>query len=258
MNALRENPAKNRVLRNMHSFMTIAVILLGTLYVIFFAFFPTPLTLGKALGEFGYHEVIPPSNLFGPGTFNSVEDIGNQSVKLHPTCNIEPHVLERLWKEYPTVDKLMQAQLSREFDVSSKFTKNLESVISGKQIKVAHLSLQNVRIVLLTQENLLKLRDRYLKGTCEQAIIHNTKNGACVRQSQEVLKADLVYTVSFEENANMKQHVSSGMQKSKHTLGLERASDAENIVSGKQLFYGVKLSPKCLLLNDSMFVLNES
>ena len=258
MNTLRERSANKGVLQNMHSLMTIAVFILGTLYAIYFVISPTPVTLGKVLREFGYHEVIPPSNLFGPGTFNSVEDIGNQSVKLHPTCNIEPYVLERLWEEYPTVDKLMHAQLSREFDVTSEFMRNLESVISGKQIKVAHLSLQNVRIVLLTQENLLKLRDRYLKGTCEQAIIHNTKNGACVKQSKAVLKADLVYTVSFEENANMKQHISNGTQKIKHTFGLERVSDAENIVSGKQLFYGVKLSPKCLLLNDSMFALNES
>lgn len=258
MNSFRESPARKSLLRYSYIAMTVASTVTGTALLIYFVFIHASPTLGKVLNEFGYHEVVPPFEQYGPGTFNSVVQVGDQSVKLHPICKMEPGILEGLWKESPKVNKQMMAHFSHEFDVSSEFLKSLKSSMPGKRIKVAHMSLRNMRIVVLSQEDLLRIRDQYLKGGCEHAIAHKTKNGACVRQSKEVLRADLVYTFHFKEGINSMHHMSATQQETKYSMGLGGIFDTDNIISGKKLFYGVKLSPHCILKDEPTLALNES
>lgn len=258
MNDFRQSLAHKGLVRNSYLTMAVAFAVTGTVtLIIYLIYFHAPPTLGEVLNEFGYQEIVPPSKLYGPGTFNSVEQISDQSVKLHPTCNMDPGILQGLWEESPTVDREMAAHFSRDFDISSELSKSLKFKMSGKQIKDVHLSLRNMRVVVLTQENLLKLRDQYLKGSCEEAIIHNTRNGGCVRQSKEILQADLVYTVRVRDDIHSTHHITAARQEGKHNLGLGGNADTDQTVSGEKLFYGVKLSSGCFMINESTLALSK-
>lgn len=258
MNGFRQSLAHKGLFRNSYLTMAVAFTVTGiATLMIYLIFFHAPPTLGEVLNEFGYQEIVPPSKLYGPGTFNSVEQVRDQSVKLHPTCNMDPRILEGLWNESPTVQQEMTARFSRDFDISSELLKSLKSSMSGKQIEDVHLSLRNMRIVVLTQENLLKLRDQYLKGTCEEAIIENVRNGACVRQSEEVLQADLVYIDRVEDTVNSTHHNSAARQEGKVTLDLGGGGTTDNTVRGAELFYGVKLSPRCVMIDESTLALSK-
>src|ERR1700687_921946 len=57
------------------------------------------------VGEQGYLELTPPSRLFGPGTFTTVEQLTNGSVKLHLACRMDNDALAALWEDSTTVDK---------------------------------------------------------------------------------------------------------------------------------------------------------
>jgi hypothetical protein len=257
MNRFRVSQTHKDLFHNSPVVTAVAFTVTGiALPLIYLIIFHAPPTLGKVLNEFGYQQIVPPSKLYGPGTFNSVELLSDKTVKLHPTCRMDPGMLEGLWEESPTVDREMTAHFSHNLDVSSDFLDSLKSKVSGKQIKDVHLSLRNMRILVLTQEDLLKLRDQYLKDSCEEAIIHNVRNGACVRQSKEVLQADLVYTVRFKDDVNRTQHISAAPQEGEHILGLSGEADTDNLVSGKKLFFGVKLSPGCFTIDESTLALN--
>lgn len=258
MYRFRENPAHKDLFQNSPIVTAVALTLTGiALPLIYLIFFHTSPTLGKVLNEFGYHEIVPPSKLHGPGTFNSVEQLSDKTVKLHPTCKMDPGILEGLWEESPTVDREMTAHFSHNLHLSSDFLDSLKAKMSGKQIKDVHLSLRNMRILVLTQEDLLKLRAQYLKDSCEEAIIHNVRNGACVRQSKEVLQADLVYTVRFKDDVNSTQQIGATAQEGEHSLSLSGEADTDNLISGKKLFFGVKLSSGCFTMDESTLALNE-
>lgn len=261
MNAFRPRPTEHGLARMSYIKRAVALALTSTAaLIIYLVYFHTPPTLGEILNEFGYQEIVPPSKLYGPGTFNSVEQLSDQSVKLHPTCNMDPEILEGLWDVSPTVDREMAARFSRDFDISAELSESLKSTMSSKQIKYIRMSLRNMRVVVLTQENLLKLRDQYLKGTCEEAVIHNVKNGGCVRQSKEILQADLVYTVRVKGDIQAMHNIKISAPQHKggsHTPGVGGITDSDDFISGEKLFYGVKLSPGCFTANESTLALNE-
>jgi len=258
MNYLRQTLTHIGLFRTSYRTMAVAFTVTAiTSLMIYLMFFHTPPTLAEVLNEFGYKELVPPSKLYGPGTFNSVEQLGDQSVKLHPTCNMDQVILEKLWNKSPTVEREMNARFSSRVDILSELMKNLKSRFSGKQIADVHISLKNMKVVVLTQEDLLKVRNQYLKGSCEEAIIHNTKNGACVRQSKEVLQADLVYTDRVRNNIGSTAHYNrAGQQNNLHTLNVNGTADTANNTKGKKLFYGVKLSPGCLTIDESPLMLS--
>lgn len=202
-------------------------------------------TLEDALAEMGYVHIAPPTTFHGPGTFNSVETLHNGSKQLHPTCdmNFDP----ALWRESPTENRQIQKQLSVGLN---SVPKNLLSKLglSGERIKDVHISLSNTQILLLSDETLLDLQKRYLKGSCEQAVIHNVENQACVGQTKAVLKADAVYTISYYDQLKNDGQL-TWAKEIVSTLGMDAQSLTEK--TGEGLFYGARLS-KCLLTTKSV------
>ena len=102
---------------------------------------------------------------------------------------------------------------------------------------------------------MLKLRNQYMKDTCEEAILINIRAGACVRQSSEVLQADLVYTVRVKDEVNSTTHAER--QEGEHTLIVKGGAETNDIVRGKELFYGVKLSRDCIMIDQPTLALSE-
>ncbi len=135
MNAFRPGLTEKGLDRISYIKLSVAFIVTSTAaLIVYLVHFHTPPTLGEVLNEFGYQEIVPPSQLYGPGTFNSVEQLSDQSVKLHPTCNMDTEILKELWDVSPTVNREMVSRFSRGFDVSTEHWESLKSKVSNKKI----------------------------------------------------------------------------------------------------------------------------
>ena len=151
-----QNAKRSRLRRRLFqkSYVTMIVGISALAIAAVMIYFQSPTTLNDVLNQYGYQEIVPPSKFHGPGTFNSVEQLSDQSVKLYPTCNMDPSVLSKLWEESPTVNHELMAQLSRGVAISSDLLKSLSISLSVSQAKDAHLSLQNMKILLLNEQSL--------------------------------------------------------------------------------------------------------
>lgn len=201
-------------------------------------------TSKEIMGKYGYLDIVPPSTLHAPGTFNTVERLGEDSVQLHPVCKVDSEALSELTMTSETVDSVLRKRLSGSF--KAKLLKKLKSSLSGEQVKDVQLSLRNMRILLLTDEDLYELQEKYLKGSCEKAIIHNIEHGAEVCQAKAVIQADMVYRVFYTNSIGSEQQA---------TVAEEIGASVESIVAhqgnneykGDGLYYGVRLSRDCLV-----------
>lgn len=49
--------------------------------------------LRRIVEKYGYRAVTPPSRLYGPGIFTTVETLPNGTIRLHPTCIMDDSTL---------------------------------------------------------------------------------------------------------------------------------------------------------------------
>ncbi len=54
--------------------------------------------LRRIVEKYGYRAVTPPSRLYGPGIFTTVETLPNGTMKLHPTCTMDDDKLAAMWR----------------------------------------------------------------------------------------------------------------------------------------------------------------
>ncbi len=212
-------------------------------------YFRPPITLSELLQKFGFTEIIPPSTFYGPGTFNTVEKRNDGSVVLHPTCELDRNAISTWWRESATVDRELRERLVQKFSLSNSSLKKLSSQGDTNRIREAYLSLHNAKLLLASDEALLKLQEQYIKGGCEAAIIHNIKHGGCVYQTEAVLQADYQYSIDYDNaNNGVLDTITEGAN-----LFVENSSssDGMNNTSGKSLFFGARLPSRCLTLEDT-------
>ena len=207
-------------------------------------------TITAILLETGYFEIVPPTTFGGPGTINTIEFLNNGKVEMHPTCEIEPGFLIDKIQKSQTVDRELKQSLEKKLDVSAEVREKLAAVTGITQISSINLKLENTNILLITDESLISARHALLKGECEDAVIENVSNGGIVCQTRSVLEADVMYeikysdTVSIDERAKLTSEVAA-------KLNLDARQDADNRISGHQLFFGVKLAPKPIVIGSN-------
>ena len=207
-------------------------------------------TITAILLETGYFEIVPPTTFGGPGTINTIEFLSNGKVEMHPTCEIEPGFLADKIQRSQTVDRELKQSLEKKLDVSAEVREKLAAVTGITQISSINLKLENTNILLITDESLISARHALLKGECEDAVIENVSNGGIVCQTRSVLEADVMYeikysdTVSIDERAKLTSEVAA-------KLNLDARQDADNRISGHQLFFGVKLAPKPIVIGSN-------
>ena len=236
------SPLKKRLLFGVACFPVLAVAI--------FYFFP-PITPDEILTKAGYLKMVPPSTFHGPGTLNTVEMFSDNSVKLHPTCEIDVNEIAGMWKVSDSIDQEVREHLSSGFSIQSKILEKSNSFFTGGKVRDVRLSMKNIKILLLTHESLLNLQKNFVKGTCEEAIIHNLREGAKVCQTEAVLQADMIYTVVFNDNVDASQQEKI-TQDVTSSLGAKGDRISKNELKGDKLFYGIRLSKNCLQLNQPM------
>jgi hypothetical protein len=156
--------------------------------------------LRRIVEEYGYSVVTPPSRLFGPGTIATVEKLSNGTLQLLPTCIMNDGTLPGMWDISRTTERSGGSEDNETFDASAKAIDVVESGTTGKRVRGTDVSLQDIKIVTMSDEGLMAVRSRYLKGTCQEAVIWNLEAGAKVCQPQEVLEADVLYKTNAENS----------------------------------------------------------
>ena len=76
----------------------------------------------------------------------------------------------------------------------------------------------------------------------------NLENNGIVCQTAAVIKADAIYKITFEDGVSVseQERLASAVASEFHIEASQASTDQ---ITGKGLFYGVKLAPRGLLLN---------
>jgi hypothetical protein len=205
--------------------------------------------LTLALNDFGYDAVVPPSRLFGPGTITTVETRSDGTLKLHLACKMNDGDLAKLWRISDTLDRRLIVAVKQSFDASAQAL-GAKSKGSGDRARDVDVDLRNMNIVTMADETLMAVRDEYLKGPCEQAVIINLQRGALVCQPEEVLEADVVMKDGSQDEFGTggEVHLASQAQGSAH---IDDEKSQINRVQGNNLFLGARISGHCLELAEN-------
>ena len=207
-------------------------------------------TITAILLETGYFEIVPPTTFGGPGTINTIEFLGNGKVEMHPTCDVAPGLLADKIQKSQTIDRELKQSLEKTLDVSAEVREKLEALAGITQISSIHLKLENANILLVSDESLISARHALLKGECEDAVIENVSNGGVVCQTRSVLEADVIYEIKYDDTVSIGERAKLTLEAAAK-LNLDAHQDADNRISGHQLFFGVKLAPKPIMLGSN-------
>jgi hypothetical protein len=207
-------------------------------------------TITAILLETGYFEIVPPTTFGGPGTINTIEFLSNGKVEMHPTCDVESGFLAGKIQRSQTIDRELKQSLEKKLDVSAEVREKLEAVAGISQISSINLKLENANILLVSDETLISARHALLKGECEEAVIENISNGGIVCQTRSVLEADVVFEIKYDDTVSIGERAQLTSEAATK-LNLDARQDADNRISGHQLFFGVKLAPKPIVLGSN-------
>jgi hypothetical protein len=207
--------------------------------------------LRRIVEKYGYRAVTPPSRLYGPGIFTTVETLPNGTITLHPTCTMEDDKLAAKWSKSPTVDESLFSAIEQTFAASAKVLDVIESNTTGKRVKGFDFALRNIYVVTLSDEGLRGVRRQYLKDACEEVVIGNLRAGAAVCQSEEVLEADLVYKTNVENELG--GGVKGGIAgRATGSVASDQQAKTRYEVRGDDLFLGARVGQRhCLGLMDN-------
>ncbi len=203
----------------------------------------------KAIVELGYVELMPPSTIYLPGTIGTVEYVADDSVRLHPTCKMDRKELDAAIERSATVDRRIIETYSRGIDATTELRDALSSSTAGEKVRGIEVSLQNMWILSMSGEALIKLQKQYIKDECEQAIHHNLRAGAEVCQVSEVLQADAVYRIDYRSELDSEQKVQASKEIAA-TINAAADTTTMDVMRGNGLFFGVKVKHYCIVLDN--------
>jgi hypothetical protein len=206
-------------------------------------------TITAILLETGYFEIVPPSTFGGPGTINTIEFLSNGKVEMHPTFEVKPELLADKIQKSQTIDHELKQSLEKNLDVSAQIREKLAAIAGIDEISSIHLNLENANILLVSDETLISARHALVKDECEDAVIENISNGGIVCQTRSVLEADVVYEIKYNDTVSIGERAKLTSEAAAR-LNLDAREDADNRISGHQLFFGIKLAPNPIVIGS--------
>jgi len=196
--------------------------------------------LNGVLGKLGYYEVTPPSRLYGPGTIITVEKLSTGALALHLACKVNGEALSSLWQKSMTLDQRMVTNIEQQFDSEASASSALTARGNGKRIRDVDVSLLNVSVLTMADEDLLDVRRQYMTDHCRETVIFNLNQKARVCQTEEVLQADVVYSFKFDDDPKSDEKLELTEQFA-GSVGITNQVSRANQVRGDDLYLGVKV-----------------
>ena len=81
----------------------------------------------------------------------------------------------------------------------------------------------------------------------EEAVEWNISNGGIVRQTRAVLEADVTHEMTYNDEVSVDEQARFSSEAAAK-LDLVASQDSTNRISGRRLFYGIKLAPDAFTL----------
>jgi hypothetical protein len=209
-----------------------------------------PLTPAEVLNKNGYLEIRPAENLSGPGTIDTVESRTEKYVMLHPTCDMDMHEVSALSRESPTETMIIAKALNGTFKLGSNILNRAKLNIDTRLVDEIDISIENAKVITISDQSRYHLEDEYLQGDCSRAIFRTSSvQRKCVIQPISAIQADLKYHVKFSSRVSASDKEKTVRNVSAHVVG-EGGENSDDSIVSKGLVIGLKLDTFCIVPNN--------
>ncbi|WP_161855812.1 hypothetical protein [Bradyrhizobium sp. CCBAU 051011] len=205
---------------------------------------PNPDKLNEAIVDIGFYPITPPTSLRAPGSLYHVSSDGKYYSML---CEVEPQRLVAVTRTSFTNKQVSSELRKARLGVTTELLRNIETTVNAKLVESVKLELDDVEVLEVSLEDLAVIANELLhRGTCDQEVRRYLQEGDYICQGQQVLKATTKYTVAFDDTAT--GLLNRTAEVIKLTFDADARFEGGQIISGKNLYYGMKLAPRCLYL----------
>jgi hypothetical protein len=223
-----------------------AVIVAAPIYIFYFTPHQTN-HLEEAIRSLHFLPINPPTTLRAPGTIYVIDDDGQVESAL---CWADAKDLKDAMRESPTETRDTQNLRKATFDSSAKITESLKEQVEGDLIESVSFTLENVSVLEVSIENLRSLSNTLQnKPGCGDSVVSYIHAGQHVCQGQQVLKATAKYTIRTKRE--VAGEIAAKLNEAvRATIDPKATMDGSTVTSGEGLFYGMRLAPLCMALDD--------
>lgn len=206
----------------------------------------------NAVREYGFDPLKPPTRLRGPGALYQLQDNSYKKV-----CDVTPELLAGKLQQSPTLDQVRKRLEKSKFSVSASLLEALNGKLEGARITSIEYSLKNVIISEIAMDALLEIRDSLLRQKhCDEIVNSLLKANKQVCPGYSTLSATTSYKIHFDVkvdgSAKSKSPVTNVVrQVIEEETGAEINVHNESQFTGENLFYGIQLSPLCIVPNTA-------
>jgi|SRR5580704_16560628 hypothetical protein len=209
---------------------------------------PAPDKLDEAIIDIGFYPITPPNILRAPGSIYHVSSDGKYYTML---CEVDPKRLVDVTRASPTNSQVSSELRKARLGVSAELLRNIKTSTDTKLMETVRLELDDVEVLEVSLEQLAIIADELLKReTCDHEVRKYLEVGDYICQGQQVLKATTRYTVAFDDTATATGLLDRTAEAIKLSFDSDARVEGGQIVSGKNLYYGMKLAPRCMYLPD--------
>jgi hypothetical protein len=200
--------------------------------------------LRAAIKRLGFDPQIPPTVFGVPGSILHVSSNGKWTSTL---CEAEPERVKQVMRESPSEWIVSHELTNASFRINAELTKTIHSKTDAKILQSVNYSLQNVKVLEVSLEDLGTIADELQKRPyCQKKVIELLAMGEYVCQVQRVLLASATYTV--DNGGQSTGSINADVLHAAIQTNVEpTASHTGTLtVAGANLYYGMKFTPGCI------------
>jgi hypothetical protein len=206
-----------------------------------------PNKLNEAIIAIGFHPITPPMLLRAPGSIYHVSSDGQDYDML---CEVAPDRLVGVTRTSSSTTQVTSELRKAQYALDSKIVHSIQSRADAKLAESVKLELDDVQVLEVSLEDLSIIADElFHRDSCDREVKRYLENGEYVCQGQRVLKASTKYVAAYDNTAA--GSVEHATELIKNNFDPTVSIQGGQSVSGANLYYGMKLAPRCLSLVDA-------
>lgn len=206
-----------------------------------------PNKLNEAITAIGFYPITPPVLLRAPGSIYHVSSDGHDYDML---CEVSPDRLIGATRTSSSTTQVTTELRKAQYAIDSKVVHSIQSRADAQLAEALRLELDDVQVLEISLEDLSIIADElFHRVSCDREVKRYLENGEYVCQIQRVLKASTKYVAAYDNTAaGSVEHTTDLI---KNTFDPTVSIQGGQSVSGTNLYYGMKLAPRCLSLSDA-------
>jgi hypothetical protein len=206
-----------------------------------------PNRLNEAIINIGFYPITPPMLLRAPGSIYHVSANGQDYDML---CEVAPERLMGVTRVSSSTSQVTSELRKAQYQIDSKVIRSIESQVDAKLAESVRLELDDVQVLEVSLEDLSIIADElFHRESCDRVVRQYLENGDYVCQGQRVLKASTKYITTSDDKATGSLQQTTAVIKNNFdsTVSIQGGQS----VSGDNLYFGMKLAPRCISLRDA-------